>query len=177
METDVHFARLLADLPEALVCDEAFLGELAKNAKLISVKKGDYLLRTGELCQDAYFINKGLFIAIGYFTKQPSEFEIKALEAGELLCFSRDHIESLSFRYPLFASYYQNIMLTIIYKLDVLLAVRLSSTAEEFIQFLYTNYAWMINRVPDKYIAHYMGISNAWYCKLKRKVLSFTRTE
>ena len=49
METDVHFARLLADLPEALVCDEAFLGELAKNAKLISVKKGDYLLRTGEL--------------------------------------------------------------------------------------------------------------------------------
>ena len=62
METDVHFARLLADLPEALVCDEAFLGELAKNAKLISVKKGDYLLRTGELCQDAYFINKGLFI-------------------------------------------------------------------------------------------------------------------
>ena len=162
METDVHFARLLADLPEALVCDEAFLGELAKNAKLISVKKGDYLLRTGELCQDAYFINKGLFInlyvnengnecvtgfaadnmfpflsAIGYFTKQPSEFEIKALEAGELLCFSRDHIESLSFRYPLFASYYQNIMLTIIYKLDVLLAVRLSSTAEEFIQFLY----------------------------------------
>lgn len=163
------------------------------------MKKGDYLLRTGELCQDAYFINKGLFInlyvnengtecvtgfaadnmfpflsAIGYFTKQPSEFEIKALEAGELLCFSRDHIEGLSFRYPLFASYYQNIMLTIIYKLDVLLAVRLSSTAEEFIQFLYTNYAWMINRVPDKYIAHYMGISNAWYCKLKRKVLSFT---
>ena len=154
------------------------------------------------MCQDAYFINKGLFInlyvnengnecvtgfaadnmfpflsAIGYFTKQPSEFEIKALEAGELLCFSRDHIESLSFRYPLFASYYQNIMLTIIYKLDVLLAVRLSSTAEEFIQFLYTNYAWMINRVPDKYIAPYMGISNAWYCKLKRKVLSFTRTE
>ena len=62
METDIHFARLLADLPEALVCDEAFLGELAKNAKLISVKKGDYLLRTGELCQDAYFINKVSFL-------------------------------------------------------------------------------------------------------------------
>ena len=196
METDAHFVRLLADLPEALARDEAFLGELENHAKVIFVKKGDYLLRTGELCQDAYFINKGLFInlyvngngnecvtgfaadnmfpflsAIGYFTKQPSEFEIKALEAGELLCFSRGHIESLSFRYPLFASYYQNIMLTIIYKLDVLLAVRLSSTAEEFIQFLYTNYAWMINRVPDKYIARYMGISNAWYCKLKKKVL------
>ena len=163
METDIHFARLLADLPEALVCDEAFLGELAKNAKLISVKKGDYLLRTGELCQDAYFINKGLFINL-YVNENGNEC---------VTGFAADN----SFRYPLFASYYQNIMLTIIYKLDVLLAVRLSSTAEEFIQFLYTNYAWMINRVPDKYIAHYMGISNAWYCKLKRKVLSFTRTE
>ena len=28
METDAHFARLLADLPEALARDEAFLGEL-----------------------------------------------------------------------------------------------------------------------------------------------------
>lgn len=199
METDSSFLRLLADLPEALAHDEVFLDELESHARIISVKKGDYLLRTGELCQDAYFINKGLFInlyvnangnecvtgfaadnmfpflsAIGYFTKQPSEFEIKAIEGGELLCFSRSHIESLSFRYPLFALYYQKIMMTIIYKLDVLLAVRLSSTAEEFIQFLYTNYAWMISRVPDKYIARYMGISNAWYCKLKKRILSLS---
>lgn len=34
METDVHFARLLADLPEALVCVKAFLGELAKKRKV-----------------------------------------------------------------------------------------------------------------------------------------------
>ena len=196
METDNYFAKLLADLPESLARDEVFVSELKNITTVVAVDKGDYLLRTGEICQDAYFINKGLFInlyvnengnecvtgfaadnmfpflsAIGYFTKQPSEFEIKALEAGELLCFSRSHIEDLSFRYPLFASYYQNVMLTIIYKLDVLLAVRLSSTAEEFIQFLYANYAWMINRVPDKYIARYMGISNAWYCKLKKKIL------
>ena len=57
METDIHFARLLADLPEALVCDEAFLGELAKNAKLISVKKGDYLLR-GCGFEDYFFCRR-----------------------------------------------------------------------------------------------------------------------
>lgn len=33
METDVHFARLLADLPEALARDEAFLGETGKKRK------------------------------------------------------------------------------------------------------------------------------------------------
>lgn len=197
MVFDPHFARLLADIPEALARDEKFLSELESHAKILYVKKGDYLLRSGELCQDAYFINKGLFInlyinekgnecvtgfasdnqypflsAIGYFTQAPSDFEIKAIEAGELLCFSRAHIEDLSLRYPLFAAYYQNIMLTIISKLYTMFAIRQSTTAEEFIQYLYTHYMWVINRVPDKYIAHYMGISNAWYCKLKKRIFN-----
>lgn len=196
METDRHFARLLADLPDALARDEDFLRELEKACRVVTVGKGDYLLRTGEFCQDAYFINKGLFInqyisekgketvtgfssdtfypflsAISYFTQAPSDFEIKAIEDGELLCFSRQHIEALSLRYPLFASYYQNVMLTIISKLYTMFAVRQSSTAEEFLAYLYKNFKWLINRVPDKYIARYMGISTSWYCKLKKRIL------
>ena len=189
METDCHLAKLLADLPESLARDEVFVGELSNITKVIAVDKGDYLLRTGEICQDAYFINKGLFInlyvsekgdecvtgfssdylypflsAIGYFTQAPSEFEIKALESGELL--------RLSLRYPLFASYYQNAMLTIISKLYSMFAIRQSCTAEEFIKYLYNHYMWIMQRVPDKYIAQYMGISNAWYCKLKKRIFN-----
>lgn len=196
MQTDPHFARLLAGLPEALARDEEFVNELENCTRIVTVRKGDYLLRTGEFCQDAYFINKGLFInqyisekgketmtgfssdtlypflsAISYFTQAPSDFEIKAIEDGELLCFSRHHIEALSLRYPLFASYYQNVMLTIISKLYTMFAVRQSSTAEEFLAYLYRNYKWLINRVPDKYIAQYMGISTSWYCKLKKRIL------
>lgn len=197
METDAHFARLLADIPESLARDEVFLKELESHSKVVCVKKGDYLLRTGELCQDAYFINQGLFVnlyvnekgnecvtgfsadnqypflsAIGYFTKAPSDFEIKAIETGELLCFSRTHIEDLSLRYPVFASYYQNVMLTIISKLHTMFAIRQSCTAEEFMKYLYNHCKWIVNRVPDKYIAQYMGISNAWYCKLKKKIFT-----
>ena len=165
METDDHLAKLLADLPESLARDEVFVSELKNITTVVAVDKGDYLLRTGEICQDAYFINKGLFInlyvsekgdecvtgfssdyqypflsAIGYFTQAPSEFEIKALEAGELLKLSRTHIEDLSLRYPLFASYYQNAMLTIISKLYSMFAIRQSCTAEEFIKYLYNHY-------------------------------------
>lgn len=197
METDAHFARLLADIPQPLASDPIFLKELESHARVIHVKKGDYLLRTGELCQDAYFINQGLFVnlyvnekgdesvtgfssdnqypflsAIGYFTQAPSEFEIKAIEAGELLCFNRTHIEELSLHYPLFASYYQNVMLTIISKLYTLFAIRQSNTAEDFVKYLYNHYKWIVSRVPDKYIAQYMGISNAWYCKLKKRIFT-----
>ena len=31
---------------------------------------------------------------------------------------------------------------------------------------------WIMQRVPDKYIAQYMGISNAWYCKLKKRIFN-----
>lgn len=197
MEPDVHFTRLLADIPDALARNESFVKELKGYGKVVTVQKGDYLLRTGELCQNAYFINKGLFInlyisergdegvtgfssdnmypflsAIGYFTQAPSEFEIKAVEGGELLRFSRLHIEALSLRYPLFASYYQNAMLTIISKLYSMFAIRQSCTAEEFLRYIYNHYMWIINRVPDKYIARYMGISDAWYCKLKKRIFS-----
>ncbi len=191
-----HFHRFLADIPSELAGDEGFVRELENGTRLVRVRKGDYLLRSGQLCQDAYFINRGVFInlyinekgdqsvtgfasdtmypflsAIGYFTKAPSEFEIKAVEDGELLCFSRAHIEALSARYPLFASYYQNVMLTIISKLYMMFAVRQSCTSEEFLRYLYKHALWIINRIPDKYIARYMGVSQSWYCKLKKRIL------
>ncbi len=196
MEIDAPFVRLIEDLPESLSGNRSFVEEIIRSGKVVSVKKGDYLIRTNEICQDGYFINKGLFLnlyvnahgnecvigfaadnmypflsSVGFFTKQPSDFEIKAIEPGELLCFSRDHLEDMSKRYPEFATYYQNIMLTIIYKRSVLLAVRQSCSAEEFIRYMYSNYAWLTSRVPDKFIAQYIGISSAWYCKLKKKVL------
>lgn len=196
MIADDCYVKLLVDIPEALSKDKTFVKELTGSTTLVQVKKGDYLLRAGELCQHAYFINKGLFInlfisgkgeesvtgfasdhqypflsVIGYFTQTPSDFEIKAIEEGELLSISRSHLEKLSLRYPLFASYYQNAMLAIIAKHYSMFAIRQSCKAEEFLNYIYSNYAWMINRIPDKYIACYMGISHEWYCKLKKRVL------
>lgn len=108
---------------------------------------------------------------IGYFTQVPSEFEVKAIEDGELLCFSRTDIERLSLGYPAFATCYQNVMLMIISKLYSMFAVRQTCKAEEFLKYLYTNHQWIVSRVPDKYIAQYMGVSDSWYCKLKKRIL------
>lgn len=196
MKGDPRFAKLLADLPEALVRESTFVHELMNNAEIITVRKGDYLVRTGEFCHHAYFINKGVYInqfinergeenvvgfstdefypflsAIGYFTEAPSEFEVKAIEEGELVRLSRAHIEQMSKNYPLFASYYQNAMMAIIFKLYTIFAIRQSCTSEEFLHYLYTRQISFINRIPDKYIARFMGVSTSWYCKLKKRVL------
>jgi len=196
MMVDLRFDKFLADLPQALIRDESFIRNLTSEAQIISVKKGDYLLHKGEYCHHAYFINKGIFInqllnskgeeivigfstndfypflsAIGYVTEAPSEFEIKSIEEGELIRLSRVHIEEMSKSYPPFAVYYQRAMMAIISKLYTIFAIRQSCTSEEFLNYLYDNQLSFINRIPDKYIAQFMGISTSWYCKLKKRIL------
>ena len=103
MKLSPDFEKFLSFIPEILSRDESFLRDLESCTRGVTIRKGDYLIRTGELCQDAYFINKGLFInqyinengnecvtgfssdsmypfvsTIGYFTQVPSEFEAKA---------------------------------------------------------------------------------------------------
>ena len=56
------FQRFLDELPHPLAQNERFVLEIEKYTRVITVKKGDYLLRSGEICQNAYFINKGVFI-------------------------------------------------------------------------------------------------------------------
>ena len=196
MERPPIYEKLLAFFPDSMTRDEAFWQDLLASTSLVRVKKGDCLIRVGEMCQDAYFIGKGLLMTqyvnengnecvtgfssdsmfpfvstIGYLTNTSSEFEVKALEASELLCFSKKDIERLSLSYPAFATEYQNVMLTIIFKFYSMFAVRQTSSTEEFLRYLYTRHRWIVDRVPDKYIAQYMGITNSWYCKLKRALL------
>lgn len=195
MGTENPFKRLYDYLPEELSRNEAFWDDFTGGAQVIAVHKGDYLFRQGDICSSGYFINKGLFLhlyvgsagnesvvgffvdtlhpflsSVSYVSQEPADFEIKALEDGELIAFPRGHIESLSVTYPRFASFYQNVTLSILSKICTIYAVRQSRNAEELLRYLYTDYIWIINRVPDKYIARFMGISNEWYCKLKKKL-------
>lgn len=196
MEPAAPFDKLYRYLPAALSGNAAFWNDFIGGAQVIPVNKGDYLFRQGEICSSGYFINKGLFLhlyvngrgsesvvgffvdtlhpflsSVSYISHSPSDFEIKALEDGELIAFPRAHIETLSRRYPFFAAFYQEVTLLMLAKICTIYAVRQSNGSEELLRYLYAEYLWIINRVPDKYIARFMGISNEWYCKLKKKLL------
>ena len=188
--------RLLSEFPESLATNQTFIDDLQSFATVLNVRKGEVLLHTGELCSCAYFINKGLLVNlfitekgnecvtsfssdiqypflsdISYVTHKSSGFEIRALEESELIRLSKSHIEVLSQRYPDFMLYYIHVLQLLIAKHQTLFAILQSYTAEEFIQYIYSCHPWIINRVPDKYIAHYMHISTSWFCKLKKRVV------
>lgn len=162
--------------------------------------KNEYLLRAGEICNHGYFINSGSLVqtylspngkevvqgfyientyaflssVTSYFSEKRSEFEIKALESCELIEFSREQLDILASEHHEFAVFYHKITAKAFQNLYLFSAMRIALNAEEFLRFLYKQYPSCLQRIPDKYIAQFMGVSKEWLSKLKKKILKET---
>lgn len=171
--------------------------QLQEYGTLRVLDKNEYLLKAGEVCNHGYFINSGSLVqtylspngkevvqgfyientyaflssVTSYFSEKRSEFEIKALEHCELIEFSREQLEQLSTEHHEFAVFYHKITAKAFQILYQFSAMRIALTAEEFLIFLYERFPLCLQRIPDKYIAQFMGISKEWLSKLKKKVL------
>jgi CRP/FNR family transcriptional regulator, anaerobic regulatory protein len=174
--------------------------QLQEFAKIRHLKKNEYLLKAGQICQHGYFINSGSLVQTflnqngkeivhgfyindtysfvssvpSYFSEQGSDFEIKALENCEIIEFSKSQLEYLANKYQEFALFYHKITATGFQNLYMFSAMRLSLNAEDFLKFLYDQHPIYMQRIPDKYIAEFMGISKEWLSKLKKKIFKTT---
>lgn len=170
--------------------------QLQQFGKIRYLKKNEYLLKAGQVCQHGYYINSGSMVQTflnkkgkevvqgffisdsysfvssvnSYFSEQGSDFEIKALENCEIIEFSKSHLEKLATEYHEFALFYHTITATAFQNLYMFSAMRLSLNAEDFLKYLYHHHPIIIQRIPDKYIAQFMGISKEWHSKLKNKM-------
>jgi len=163
----------------------------------ISIKKNQYLLKQGEVCQHGYFLNKGSLIQLfqhengkeivlgfyidhvysflssprSYFTGTGSTFEIKALEDCDLIAFHKDDLENMARDFHEFSIFYHQITATALHNMDLFSAMRLSLSAEDFFIYLMKNHPAYLQRIPDKYIARFIGVSDEWLCKVKKKII------
>jgi len=170
---------------------------LQKAGTEISIKKNQYLLQQGEVCHHGYFLNKGSLIQLfqhengkeivlgfyidhvysflssprSYFTGTGSTFEIKALEDCDLIAFHKDDLENMAKDFHEFSIFYHKITATALHNMDLFSAMRLSLSAEDFFIYLMKNHPAYLQRIPDKYIARFIGVSDEWLCKVKKKII------
>jgi CRP-like cAMP-binding protein len=171
--------------------------QLQKFAKIRYLKKNEYLLKVSQVCQHGYFLNSGSLIktflnqngkevvhgfyidkdytflseVTSYFSRKPSNFQIKAIENCELIELSESQLYYLANNFQEFAVFFNKITAWSYQNLYMFSAMRLSLNAEEFLLFLYDQHPIYMQRIPDKYIAQFMGVSKEWLSKLKKKVL------
>ncbi len=160
----------------------------------VKVKKKGYLMQAGEITKYEYFITKGclkvytldvdgsphisMFAVEDYWTgdlasfmtKEPSRYFIKATEDSELLGISRTNYDLLFQEIPKFEKFYR-----ILYQRSLISYIRrsnhgISLTAEErYIQFK-KKYPKIVNRITQKDLAGYIGITPEFMSKIITKV-------
>jgi CRP-like cAMP-binding protein len=163
------------------------------------VSKGEYLFCEGSICQFVGFIVKGCFRVFflkegkeitfdffcenrfivdyeSYFRKQPTLFYFQAVEPSTLLILNDTCIEML-FEKPPNGQRLQRIILEAVFFRfrDQLLSLYTDKPEERYLNLLQSQ-PELVQRVPQYYLASYLGIEPESLSRLKRRILHAYKT-
>lgn len=140
------------------------------------------LLHEGEISTHAHFIKKGCLrqwfnkdgkdITFQFFFEnqavasidsflyhQPSLFSIESIEQSSIYSFSKDNFEQLKLIYPEFNDCFQDVLYQRFKIYAQLFLSRIKDTPQERYEELIKTCPELIKRVPQHYIASYLGIT------------------
>jgi len=157
-------------------------------------KRGEILLEAGDVCRYVYFVNKGclrvylmdsmgrestrMLIPEGWFgtafpsfiLQEPSPAFIQSIEASEILYLTYQEFRSLSEVFPgwekLYISNLEHDYIASIRRIESLITMN----AKERYALLMEDNPGLIQRLPSKIIADYLGISQETLSRLKSKI-------
>lgn len=158
-----------------------------------TLKKGELLIRNGDVCNQVSFINKGLlrffylvegkeictgFVAENeyiaqydsFLTRQPSSGNIDALEDCELIHLSYDDMQQLYKTKPIFETFGRKIAELLYIMISMQTTRLLILTPEQRYRSVIENQSFIINRVPQYMIASYIGITPEHLSRLRNKM-------
>ena len=140
------------------------------------------LLREGEIANQFYFIKKGCLrlwlnkdgkdITVQFFFEgqgvasidslvsgQPSMFTIETIEPSLLITLSKDHFEQLQRAYPELKEGFLEILYQRFRNYSLLFISRIKDSPRERYEDLIKNHPEIVKRIPQHYIASYLGIT------------------
>lgn len=186
-----NFNRLLSEI---LGVPEDQIQLCAEFYKLKSFKKGDVLLREGEISSSKYFVEKGLlrmysidkvgkehviqFAPEGWLISdstsqllnEKSRFFIEAIEDTDVIEIEDDFFNRLALVYPEVANKNQTLMINHIRNLQSRVNALISTTAEErYLDFL-KKYPNIMLRVPQWMVASYLGITPESLSRVRKEL-------
>jgi len=190
--TDTLIQRLEALISPRILQQEIKM-ELCVWAKLNKFRSGQSILREGEICRGAHFLVKGLarsyymsgdkqvtsrlmaegFIItswMSFLRQQPSTEYIMALENCTTVYLSFDAIQQLYDRYPQFNEVGRRQVENSFYGAEQRTQMMRGHTAEERYQQFCLIHPELVNRVPYKYIASYLGMTDVTLSRIRGRM-------
>ena len=158
------------------------------------LRKRQYLLQEGDVCRHTAFIEKGTLrvytvdekggehiIQFGiegwwvgdlysFLTKEPSTYNIEALEDSELLLLSQSASEELVHKVPKFERYQRLLIENAYIALQRRIMTSMTQPAEEKYTRLVQAYPAIVQRVPQHMIASYLGITPETLSRIRKQM-------
>jgi CRP-like cAMP-binding protein len=153
------------------------------------------ILNAGEICKHSYFVNSGLvrsfnvndnivehvlsFACEGWWigdmysllSQKPGNLFIEVLEDAEVVLLSKENQEELYLEIPKLERFFRILTENSLVANQERLMDNLSLTAEERFEKFCKKYPTLIQKVPQKQIASYIGVTPEFFSKMKSKML------
>lgn len=158
------------------------------------LRRRQYLLQEGEVCQYAAFVEKGLLRSYSidkkgnehimqfamenwwisdlysFFSGEPSSYMIDALEDSELLLIKRDRYEELLKAIPSMERYFRLLLQNNLIATQRRLNDKLSLPAEELYRTMIETCDNIPQRIPQQMIASFLGITRETLSRIRKKM-------
>ena len=159
------------------------------------VKAKTILQNAGQVCKDGYFVNSGLlrsfsindnivehvmsFACEGWWnsdmysllSQKPGNLFIEVLEDAEIIVLSKENQEQLYLEIPKLERFFRILTENSLVANQERLMDNLSLTAEERYEKFCKKYPTLIQKLPQKQIASYIGVTPEFFSKMKARLL------
>jgi len=182
----IEYFNSITPLPPELVDD------IIKYAVIKEYKKNEFILKAGKVSNYTSWIVKGLvrsyyikdiedittkFLWDGapitsvysYYSRKPGNENIVALEDTTLASLHYDHMQYLYKTYPAFNVIGRVITEQYLYMLEIEVYNLRKQKAEDRYQFIVKHFPHLLQRVPLKYLATYLGINLETLSRIRGK--------
>lgn len=158
------------------------------------VRKRQYMLNEGEVCKYNLFVAKGLLRAFGveengyeqvvqfavegwwisdlnsFFSGDVAVYNIEALEDCELLLLTRQSMDEMLEKLPKMERYFRLLMQNHIVALRQRIIASQRHSAEERYIKLIEGFPTILARVPQQYIASYLGMTPETLSRVRKQI-------
>lgn len=170
---------------------------LISKSKLLNVKSQSLLIESNTICDKAYFVLKGGFVCRyideeleiektinfyladfhpfmscvdGYFLETKTQCELRAIANSEVIEFYKKDIDIIIGQDIDFFKFYHSLVTKALQEENDFKLKIISYSSERLYSYLIKHCPKVIQQVPSKFIAEFMGISSEWLSKLKHRI-------
>lgn len=183
MMAESLFQSILSNVAKHISLTNTEANQFTSLLRKSDVSKKEILLVQGQVCKSIYFVNNGILRAyytdkqdkettimfgsadwwitdmFSFLNQQPSLMHMEAIENSEVLELSKKDLDQLYIDVPKFERFFRIIIQNAYVREQVRVIHNLSMTAEERYQVFIQKYPHIVQRVTQKQIASYLGIT------------------